>query len=743
MKDISIRHTHPEIVKDWDFKSNEKLDPTNFVKTSKQSVWWMCEKEHKYKVSIYSRIRSKGCKICNTPFKAENIRKSKVSKGKSFAEAKPELLLEWNFEKNNLKPEDISEKSHISVWFKCKNKHEWQSTPQRRSRGDGCPICYQSMRGEIVRKGKLKKTGITLFQKFPELIKEWDYEKNTIEPTELSPKSNFKAFWKCKFGHNWQATVVNRTHAESNCPFCTNQTSKLEIFIYCECLQLFENVKWRSKIDGFECDILLENEKIAIEIDGGYWHRNKLEKDIIKTNALKAKGIELIRVRDSSLPLIEGNVIKFNKSDEYIDITISALSLISELIGLDLNKYKSQRLQLGEVEYQKILSFLPSPPENESLLFKYPTVSEEWDYKINYPLKPEMFSVGSEQKVFWKCNKGHSWTASIKNRSLKKSRCPICSQLGQGERVRKALLKKSGISLASSFPNFLTEWDYEKNNLLPFDVAPKTNLKAWWICVNGHSYNQSIAGKTRGDGCPFCSSQKRSKSARDVRIIKTGTLDKVFPEIAKQWDFEKNITQPSDFPPGSKEKAWWLCSNGHSWVTNICNRTNQKQGCPICFKQNQKTNSLRLAVKRHGSLNELNPPFLLEWDYTKNTDIKPTDLTLNNKTKVWWLCSNQHSYSQSPNDRNHGHGCPLCSKQKKIDSYKLKILETRGSLKDNNPELLIYWDSKKNMPITPDKLTAGSHETVWWKCLKGHSWQEPINKMTNKKRKNICVICKT
>lgn len=352
MTGTAITQTHPEIARDWDFENNKSLNPINFGKSSTQSVWWKCQEGHKYKVSIHSRIRSGGCKICNAPFKAESIRKSKVSKGKSFADAKPKLLFEWDYDKNSIKPEEISEKSHIAVWFRCKNNHEWQSTPQRRSRGDGCPVCYQSNRSEIVRQGKLKKSGITLFQKYPELIREWDYEKNNLLPTEVSPKSNFKAFWKCKFGHHWQATIVNRTHAESNCPFCTNQTSKLEIFIYCECLQLFENVRWRSKIDGYECDIYLDKEKIAIEIDGGYWHRDKLEKDIVKTNALKVKGVELIRVRDSSLPSINGNVIEFKRSDEYIDITINTLSVICRLVELDFRKYKSERRQLGEVEYQ-------------------------------------------------------------------------------------------------------------------------------------------------------------------------------------------------------------------------------------------------------------------------------------------------------------------------------------------------------------------------------------------------------
>ena len=76
MKETSIAYTHSDIAKDWDFEDNKNLRPTDFAKTSKLSVWWNCENKHKYKVSIHSRIRSGGCKICNAPNKIENLRKS-------------------------------------------------------------------------------------------------------------------------------------------------------------------------------------------------------------------------------------------------------------------------------------------------------------------------------------------------------------------------------------------------------------------------------------------------------------------------------------------------------------------------------------------------------------------------------------------------------------------------------------------------------------------------------------------
>jgi len=743
MKETSIAFTHSDIAKDWDFENNKNLSPTDFAKTSKLSVWWNCKNNHKYKVSIHSRIRSGGCKICNAPNKIENLRKSKLLKGKSFAQAKPELLSEWNYNKNEIKPNEISEKSHIQVWFKCINNHEWQSTPQRRSRGDGCPECYRLLdKSKLVREQKLKKKGLSLADEFPDLIKEWDFDKNEELPEMYGSGSNQNVSWKCSFGHSWVAKIYNRTGNLSGCPYCKASTSKLEVFILTEMRGLFKEVIWRHKIDGYECDIYIPEIKTGIEVDGAYWHNDKLERDNLKVKVFNDNNVRLIRVRDESLPKIIGEVILYNKQSVDIDLSCEVVKyLLKNNSEERFLNYVKNHIQIGDKEYKKILSLLPSPTEDKSLSEINHKLSKEWDYDKNSPLTPLMFTPNSEKKVFWKCIKEHSWEASIKNRHLRNTGCPHCYEINRSEIVRKGKMKKDSDTFGSVFPNLLSEWDYKKNNISPFEVAPKSKLKVWWVCPNSHEYEKTINGRANGNDCPNCSSKKRSTSARNVRIAKTGTLDIKFPEIARQWDFVKNKSIPNDFPPGSKEKVWWLCSNKHSWTASIYNRTKQNQGCPICFKQNQKEMSLNSAIARFGSLEEHNPSFLKEWDYDKNMDINPSQITLNNKSKVWWLCSNHHSFNQSPYDRNNGHGCPICSKEKKLESYKMKILENRGSFEDNNPNLLKYWDYSKNKNVSPNNVTSGSREKVWWKCGKGHSWTESITAMTNPRRVKYCRIC--
>ncbi len=51
---------------------------------------------------------------------------------------------------------------------------------------------------------------------------------------------------------------------------------------------------------------------------------------------------------------------------------------------------------------------------------------EEWDIEKNLPLTPETVSQSSCVRVWWKCEKGHSWQTQLKSRSASLTRCPKC-----------------------------------------------------------------------------------------------------------------------------------------------------------------------------------------------------------------------------------------------------------------------------------------------------------------------------
>ena len=53
------------------------------------------------------------------------------------------------------------------------------------------------------------------------------------------------------------------------------------------------------------------------------------------------------------------------------------------------------------------------------------------------------------------------------------------------------------------------------------------------------------------------------------------------PELAKEWNYEKNENlDPSTVKATSEKKVWWKCEKGHEWKTSI-NCRNQGNGCKI------------------------------------------------------------------------------------------------------------------------------------------------------------------
>lgn len=54
--------------------------------------------------------------------------------------------------------------------------------------------------------------------------------------------------------------------------------------------------------------------------------------------------------------------------------------------------------------------------------------------------------------------------------------------------------------------------------------------------------------------------------------------------------------------------------------------------------------------------------------------------------------------------------------------------------------LLEEWDDEKNLPLTPDGVTHGSHTTAWWQCANGHVWKALIYSRAGV-QKCGCPVC--
>jgi hypothetical protein len=204
--------THPELAKEWHPSKNCDLTPNNISAKSEKKVWWKCPKgdDHEWFTTPWTRHIGGGCKVCSG---------HKLVKSNSLAIKNPILAQEWHPSKNSdLTPFDVTEHKSLKVWWKCDkgDDHEWESSINNRSKGNGCSICD----------GKTIVQSNCLATTHPELAKEWHPSKNCdSNPYNIGGGSGKRFWWKCGKGddHEWISSAVNRTRLDRNCPICVNQ----------------------------------------------------------------------------------------------------------------------------------------------------------------------------------------------------------------------------------------------------------------------------------------------------------------------------------------------------------------------------------------------------------------------------------------------------------------------------------------------------------------------------------------
>lgn len=213
----SLVELRPDVVKSWDYSKNGNLSPGMFTVSSNQIVHWKCpDCGHEWRCSINGMTRPGryGCAECSKKRRGISFTKQIVKRVGSLAETMPDLAKEWHPTKNGaLSPYDISAGRFQTVWWLCPRcGYEWEASPNNRKKGAGCPCCS----------GHVPKSGENdLATLHPELLKEWDYQKNIgLDPRKLLPGSGKKVWWKCsRCGHEWETMIASRTKGHG-CPVC-------------------------------------------------------------------------------------------------------------------------------------------------------------------------------------------------------------------------------------------------------------------------------------------------------------------------------------------------------------------------------------------------------------------------------------------------------------------------------------------------------------------------------------------
>ena len=542
-----------DLLPQWNYRRNI-IKPYEITRTSYKKVWWVCEKGHEWEAAVYNRVILKqGCPHCYNEA-------HKVNENNNLQILYPLIALEWNYNKNApYTPSDVKATSVKKFWWVCEKGHEWETAPHSRINGSGCPYCA-SYQAKVSQDNCLEKS-------MPDLVLEWNYEKNgQITPRDVRAGSKKKVWWKCKVGHEWQAAISSRAKGRG-CPICNKEykTSFPEQAVFFYIKKLFPDAVNGYISDEFEIDIFIPSLALGIEYDGMAYHigAKSLEKETRKNEYCISKGIRLIRLKETQNFLLKNtdSVIwcHYEANNRFLNAPIHLL--LNDYLLIENPSVDVERDSI-EIQNQYIFSV-----KEKSFALLHPELASEWHPTKNGSLKPEYVRAASNKKYWWLCSKGHEYEMTALNRH-NGMKCPYCSG-------RRILVGYNDLN--TLFPQLALQWDYDKNNdVTPQKVTAGTNRKFWWKCEKGHSWQTSITTRVAGGNCPYCGNQKLLQGFNDLATT--------HPQIAAEWDYEKNgDLKPTQVIAHNDIKLWWICCNGHSYQSTI-KRRKRGLGCPICQK---------------------------------------------------------------------------------------------------------------------------------------------------------------
>ncbi len=489
----------------------------------------------------------------------------------------------------------------------------------------------------------------------------WAYEKNKdLNLNNLTLGSNKIAWWKCDKGHEWQATI-NHIFNGTRCPYCSN----------------------KKILKGYN-DLGTTNPELLAYLD-----YEKNEKENIDVSSLFRYSHVKVYWKCKNCGTKFGKLLP--------DINNEVLCNSCALKKGIKNKYSNIIDKEG------------------SLADKYPNLVKEWHPTKNANLTPEMLTYSSNKKVWWICNEGHEWQASVNTRSIMGHKCPICAN-------QKVL--KGYNDLASIFPEFLSEWNYKKNKKSPSEIIARTGKKYWWICKLGHEYETSPLDRFYGRGCPICNKERstsigekailyyiqknyKGKTISNYRdkIINNKEIDIFLPNLMvgieydgiyfhknKQRDREKdklclengiNLMHVAESKLEDKIEDNYIYYNVNKfdnieWAINkLLNILFGKKVYDVNISRDRIGiyNLIDYYEKDKSLLNNY-PDIAKEWDYEKNGKLRPELVSYGSQKKVWWKCAKcGNEWEAVIYSRTRGSGCSKCGRDKTVKSKSKKVLQ--------------------------------------------------------------------
>lgn len=536
-----------------------------------------------------------------------------------------------------------------------------------------------------------------------ELLEQWDYEKNKgLLPAEVSIGQTKSVYWICPKGHSYPARIDHRCSMKSGCPYCNHK-----------------------KVIPGENDLAALYPEIAAE-----WDKDNNDKSPSEYFPFSNKPVNWIcpicrksyvkRICDRTLSHTgcpyctkpgERSTSQQEQSFVYYYSKITAVQSRARVFGKEIDIYLPQINAGIEYNGEYYHSKRAKQDAEKKVYFaangiRLITVKcgrKRENYEDVIVMETPLKANPSLLELTWAIKE------SFKLLSLSAPEIDLKRDTSEIYALYIHSIKQNNIS--TKYPDIAKEWSVKLNKgLTPDMFAYASNKTVWWTCSTcNNDYDMKISNRTLNKmNCPYCSGKRIKVGFNDLMTT--------HPDLAEEWNAQKNSESPQEFSKGSDRKVWWKCKKcGHEWPSTISSRV-AGSDCPACAG--------RTVIAGYNDLETAVPDAAKLWNYKKNIS-RPTDYTKMSNNSVWWLCPDcGHEWKAVISDISSGKRCPKCAIKKRVIGRNKTYIVNKGSLKDNDPELLAEWIYERN-DKRPEDVLAGSHDSeIWWKCqICGNEWQ--------------------
>jgi rubrerythrin len=675
----------------------------------------------------------------------------------------PELLKEWDYPKNNTMgwfPDKIKKASSIRAHWICeKCGNEWQTKVATRTSPfhPGCPKC------NIGLSNKYEDNYIS--KKFPHLLKEWDYEKNSkILDSKGNPVTSdtYKAFTRHKFwwicpdcGHSYQQLLVKRTKANIGCPICRRKEIIIgrRIVKCIDCGVEFDykiEFPWNNSKQHFErCKICRDKYNEQKRIDG------KIKAEEKELAAEERRQKKVLKLVDPTLfECIHPTKNHDIKNIDTLFITSSKkLWFICPRCGRESSEYIYNMFKRHACK--KCVATNASSIERKFYYFIESIFGED-DVENTYS-----FTTKNKKRI--------EIDIFIKSLNLGIEYDGVYFHAGKfsQDKQKNDILTSHGVDIIRIRETGLNKLR-EEDVIYEFDKKgfKKALYQIFWYIQR--KYKLTLE---QGEILKNFLHQDLENYNLPVEYLvyplKKNSFLQKHPSLAHYWDKEKNgVLTPDMVSHASTKKVFFKCKEcGQSFLASPHKLVSRKKmGCLCQDCINKKT----VIVNIVKNIIESTPELIHWFDQDKNKDYRLIGYCSNED--VYWKCPDcghefkKRAYlmtskaetqkkfkirkrSLCPNEKNHEDWIdPKIFYKRKERQYKEKYKEKRNAIANRNkkidikhPELIPYWSD--NNKLSPSQVEKYDNVLIKWKCPDcNFEWEEtPLKRIEKIKH---CPNCK-